>query len=73
MKARTKILAAISFAVLVICLIFFLMIYQPGAGTYVRADKLQDTPEKYVEFSLGQNTLPEVEIQRRFCLQTCLA
>ncbi|WP_440948440.1 hypothetical protein ACSAZL_09540 [Methanosarcina sp. T3] len=53
MKARTKILAAISFAVLSICLIFFLMIYQPGAGTYVRADKLQDTPEKYVEFSLA--------------------
>lgn len=53
MKARTKILAAISFAVLVICPIFFLMIYQPGAGTYVRADKLQDTPEKYVEFSLA--------------------
>lgn len=53
MKAKTKTLAAISFAVIVICLIFFLMIYQPGAGTYVRADKLQDTPEKYVEFSLA--------------------
>ncbi|AKB29174.1 hypothetical protein MSSIT_2455 [Methanosarcina siciliae T4/M] len=52
MKARTKTLAAISFAVLAICLIFFLMIYHPGAGMYVRADKLQDTPEKYVEFSL---------------------
>ncbi|MGA9187792.1 MAG: hypothetical protein WB014_04320, partial [Methanosarcina sp.] len=32
---------------------FFLMIYHPGAGTYVRADKLQDPPEKYVEFSLA--------------------
>ncbi len=52
MKSMTKALVAISFAVLAIFLVFFLMIYQPGAGTYVRADKLQDPPEKYVEFSL---------------------
>jgi len=52
MKSMTKALVAISFAVLGIFLVFFLMIYQPGAGTYVRADKLQDPPEKYVEFSL---------------------
>ncbi len=53
MKSRTKALIAISFAVLAIFLAFFLMIYHPGAGTYVRADKLQDPPEKYVEFSLA--------------------
>lgn len=52
MKSMTKALMAIFFAVLAIFLVFFLMIYHPGAGTYVRADKLQDPPEKYVEFSL---------------------
>ncbi|HIH73888.1 MAG TPA: hypothetical protein HA306_00890 [Methanosarcina sp.] len=53
MKTKIKILVAISFVILAICLIFFLMIYQPGAGMYVRADELQDPPEKYVEFSLA--------------------
>ncbi|WP_292373178.1 DUF948 domain-containing protein [Methanosarcina sp. UBA411] len=52
MKSMTKALAAISFAVLAIFLVFFLMIYQPGAGMYVRADKLQDPPKRYTEFSL---------------------
>ncbi len=51
MKTGTKFLIGFSFVILAICLIFFLIIYQPGAGMYVRADKLQDPPEKYVEFS----------------------
>ena len=51
MKPRTTALMIISFAILAIFLFFFLIIYQPGAGMYVRADKLQDLPEKYVEFS----------------------
>lgn len=53
MKSMTKALVAISFVILAICLIFFLIIYQPGAGMYVRADKLQDPLEKYVEFGLA--------------------
>ncbi|AKB23854.1 hypothetical protein MSMTP_0385 [Methanosarcina sp. MTP4] len=53
MKTRTKFLIAISFMILAIGLVFFLMIYQPGAGMYVRAVKLSDTPENYVEFSLA--------------------
>ena len=52
MKTRTKFLVGFSFVILATCLVFFLMIYQPGAGTYVRADKLQDPPENYTEFSL---------------------
>lgn len=52
MKTITKFLIGFSFVILAICLVFFLMIYQPGAGMYVRAEKLQDSPEKYVEFSL---------------------
>jgi len=53
MKTGTKFLIGFSFVILAIGLVFFLMIYQPGAGMYVRADKLQDPPEKYVEFSLA--------------------
>ncbi|KKG18121.1 hypothetical protein EO98_14395 [Methanosarcina sp. 2.H.T.1A.6] len=53
MKPRTTVLMIISFAVLALLLVFFLVIYQPGAGMYIRADKLQDTPEKYVEFNLA--------------------
>jgi hypothetical protein len=52
MKSRTTALMIISFAFLALLLVFFLMIYQPGAGMYIRADKLQETPEKYMEFSL---------------------
>jgi len=51
MKARTKTLITISFVVLTLFLIFFLVIHHPGAGMYVRADKIQNPPEKYVEFS----------------------
>lgn len=53
MKPTTTALMIISFGVLALFLVFFLMIYQPGAGMYVRADKLQDPPEKYVEFGLA--------------------
>jgi len=53
MKSMTKVLMIISFGILALFLVFFLMIYQPGAGMYVRADKLQNPPEKYVEFSLA--------------------
>ncbi|MCQ1534179.1 hypothetical protein FTO70_00390 [Methanosarcina sp. KYL-1] len=53
MRNRTKFLIAISFVILAMATLFFTLIYQPGAGTYVRADKLQDPPEKYVEFSLA--------------------
>ena len=52
MKSTTTALMIISFGVLALFLVFFLVIYQPGAGMYVRADKLQDPPEKYTEFSL---------------------
>lgn len=52
MKAKMKILVAISFVILAISLIFFLMIYQPGIGMYVKAEKITDSPEKYVEFNL---------------------
>jgi hypothetical protein len=52
MKTITKFLIGFSFVILVICLVFFLMIYQPGAGMYARVDKLQDPPENYTEFSL---------------------
>jgi hypothetical protein len=53
MKSTTTALMFISFGILALFLVFFLVIYQPGAGMYVRADKLQDPPEKYVEFSLA--------------------
>lgn len=53
MKSRTTALMIISFAALALLLVFFLMIYQPGAGMYISADKLQHPPEKYVEFSLA--------------------
>jgi len=52
MKSTTIALMIISFGILALLLVFFLVIYQPGAGMYVRADKLQNPPEKYVEFSL---------------------
>lgn len=50
MKTNKIIFVIISLAVL--AAILFLMIYQPGAGMYIRADKLLDPPEKYVEISL---------------------
>ena len=50
MKTKMKFLIGFPFVILTIRLAFFLMIYQLGGGTYVRADKLQDSPEKYVEF-----------------------
>ncbi|KKG05780.1 hypothetical protein [Methanosarcina mazei] len=53
MKSRTTALMIISFAVLALLLVFFLVIYQPGAGMYIRADKLQHPPEEYMEFSLA--------------------
>ncbi|PAV11892.1 hypothetical protein ASJ81_08765 [Methanosarcina spelaei] len=53
MKSTTTALMIISFGVLALFLVFFLVIYQPGAGMYVRADKLENPPEKYVEFSLA--------------------
>jgi len=53
MKSTTTALMIISFGILALFLVFFLVIYQPGAGMYVHADKLQDPPEKYVEFSLA--------------------
>ncbi|AKB12707.1 hypothetical protein SAMN02910340_00713 [Methanosarcina thermophila] len=52
METKTKPLIAAFLAVLAIFLVFFLMIYQPGAGMYIRADKFQDPPERYIEFSL---------------------
>ena len=55
MKTGTKFLIGFSFVILVIGLVFFLMIYQPGAGMYVRADKLQDPPEKYVELQFSRS------------------
>ena len=32
---------------------FLLMIYQPGAGIMIRADKLSNPPENYTEFNLA--------------------
>lgn len=32
-------------------LYFFLAIYSPGAGLYVRAEQLPDKPDKFVEFT----------------------
>lgn len=43
----------IFFAVLSLILVFFLAIYQPGAGMYIRAGELQHPPEEYIEFSLA--------------------
>ena len=52
MKKGTKLLIGFSFAILVICLVFLLTLFHPpGSGEYVIAYKLQDVPEKYVEFS----------------------
>ena len=52
MKTGTKLLIGFSFAILVICLVFFLTLFHPpGSGEYVIAYKLQDVPEKYVELS----------------------
>ncbi len=52
METKTKVLAIISLLVVALSLIFFLMIYSPGAGMYVHAEKIPETPEKYVEISL---------------------
>ncbi|MGB9929209.1 MAG: hypothetical protein ACPK85_12540 [Methanosarcina sp.] len=46
-----KILVLIFLVTLGIFLAFSLMVYQPGAGMYVRADKLQNAPENYTKFS----------------------
>lgn len=52
MKTRTKFLIGFSLAILAICLVFFLTLFHPsGSGEYVIAYKLQDVPEKHVEFS----------------------
>jgi hypothetical protein len=52
MKKGTKLLIGFSLSILVICLVFFLTLFHPsGSGEYVIAYKLQDVPEKYVEFS----------------------
>lgn len=52
MKTGTKLLIGFSLAILAICLVFFLTLFHPpGSGEYVWAGKLQDPPEKYVEFS----------------------
>ncbi len=32
-------------------ILFFTLIYQPGAGMYIKAEKITDPPERYVEFS----------------------
>ena len=52
MKMKTIIIYGISSTTVAIILLFFLMIYQPGAGMYVRADIIINPPEKYVEISL---------------------
>ena len=53
MKTGTKLLIGFSLSILVICLVFFLTLFHPpGSGEYVIAYKLQDVPEKYVEFGL---------------------
>ena len=46
----------ISFVILTAALltIFFLVIYQPGAGMYIRADVLPEQPDKYVEFTFEE-------------------
>lgn len=52
MKTRTKLLIGFFLAILAICLVFFLTLFHPpGSGEYILAGKLQDPPEKYVEFS----------------------
>jgi hypothetical protein len=52
MKKGTKLLIGLSLLILVICLVFFLNLFHPpGSGMYVWAGKLQDPPDKYVEFS----------------------
>jgi len=52
MKMKTIIIYAISSTTAAFVLLFFLMIYQPGAGMYVRADIILNQPEKYVEIDL---------------------
>ena len=52
MKKGTKLLIGLSLLILVICLVFVLILFHPpGSGEYVWAGKLQDPPEKYVEFN----------------------
>ena len=51
-----KRLNAISFVILTVALftIFFLLIYNPGAGLYVRAEQLPEEPANYVEFTQNE-------------------
>ncbi len=54
MKRNTglKIIAA-SLIVLVV-VYFFLAIYSPGAGLYIRAEELPDEPDNFVDFSQNE-------------------
>ena len=52
MKMKTIIIYGISSTTVAIILLFFLMIYQPGGGMYIRADIIPNPPEKYVEINL---------------------
>lgn len=47
-------ISALVLTILILSLVFVLMIYQPGAGMYVRADQLPEKPEKYMEYTLEE-------------------
>jgi len=54
MNAKTKLLIVFFLAIFAICIYFVFGIFSPpGAGMYVQADKLQDQPDKFVEFSFA--------------------
>jgi Na+/H+-dicarboxylate symporter len=51
-KNNLKLIGVIFVSLVVIGLAyFFLAVYQPGAGMYVKADMISEQPEKYVEFT----------------------
>lgn len=51
-KEKNIITISIVFLAILGLLYFFLAVYQPGAGMYVRATELPEQPDKYVEITL---------------------
>ena len=52
MNQKNKVPLIILAVVVIICLTFLLMIYQPGAGIYVTAKEINNPPQNYVKISL---------------------
>lgn len=52
MNQKNKILAIILIVIALTSLTFLLMIYQPGAGIYVTAKEINNSPQNYVKISL---------------------